>query len=265
MSAAEAKLVAASTELADALDSFAGCFGLERNNVAYVSTPITTGKRHYDWLQDYRPDIGSDFERDHTREVIAVNQASARALIKMGREITKRTAAFSIAIAGFALIDSACSHTNNASGTSSSATSSATSSSATSSAAATTTPAGPSTQMTGANGAVYVVQGPILDKYNSLNEKARKDLGAPRHAQVTNLDGGIFQTFDGGMILYKTAAYVVWGKIRDAWIALGASQGKLGYPTSDEFDTPDGQKKSTFEHGTLTWKPGEARATVSYS
>jgi hypothetical protein len=83
--AAEAKLVGASNELADALDSFAGCFGLERNNVAYVSTPITTGKRYYDWLQDYRPDAGSDFERDHAREVITVNQASARALIMMLR------------------------------------------------------------------------------------------------------------------------------------------------------------------------------------
>jgi uncharacterized protein with LGFP repeats len=119
--------------------------------------------------------------------------------------------------------------------------------------------------MTGANGTAYTVQGPILDKYNSLDEKARKDLGAPRRAQVTNPDGGIWQPFDGGVIIYKTAAYVVWGKIRDAWIALGGWQGKLGYPTSDEFDTPDGQKKSTFEHGTITWKPGAPRATVSYS
>jgi uncharacterized protein with LGFP repeats len=181
------------------------------------------------------------------------------------REITKRTAAFSIAIAGFALIGSACSHTSNTSGTSTSASSPAMSSSATSSAAATTTAAGPSTQMTGANGTAYTVSGPILDKYNSLDEKARKDLGAPTREQVTNPDGGIWQQFDGGVIIYKTAAYVVWGKIRDAWIALGGSQGKLGYPTSDELDTPDGQKKQTFEHGTLAWKPGEAKATVTYS
>ena len=109
--------------------------------------------------------------------------------------------------------------------------------------------------------------GPILAKYQSLDEKARKDLGAPTHDQVTNTDGGVWQQFDGGVIIYKTptAAYVVWGKIRDSWIALGGSQGKLGYPTSDELDTPDGVKKSTFEHGTLTWKPGEKEATVSYS
>lgn len=83
--AAEAKIVGASNELADALDSFVGCFGLERNNVAYVSTPITTGKRYYDWLQAYRADAGSDFDRDHAREVIAVNQESAHALVVLSR------------------------------------------------------------------------------------------------------------------------------------------------------------------------------------
>jgi hypothetical protein len=181
------------------------------------------------------------------------------------REISKGTAAFSIAIASFALIGSACSHTSSTSGTSASATTSASSatSSATTGSSATTTV--PSTQMTGANGTAYTVSGPILAKYNTLDEKAKKDLGAPTRDQVTNTDGGVWQMFDGGVIIYKTTAYVVWGKIRDAWNALGGSQGKLGYPTSDEVDTPDGQKKSTFEHGTITWKPGDARATVSYS
>jgi uncharacterized protein with LGFP repeats len=119
--------------------------------------------------------------------------------------------------------------------------------------------------MTGANGAVYAVQGPILDKYNSLDDKARKDLGAPTGNQQTNPDGGIYQQFDGGVIIHKTQAYVVWGLIRDKWNELGGSQGKLGYPTSDEVDTPDGMKKSTFEHGTINWKPGDAQATVTYS
>ena len=119
--------------------------------------------------------------------------------------------------------------------------------------------------MTGPNGAVYTVSGPILDKYNSLDDKAKKDLGPPTHEQVTNTDGGIWQTFDGGVIISKTQAYVVWGKIRDAWNALGGSAGKLGYPTSDEQTAPDGVKKSTFQHGTITWKPGDAEATVSYS
>jgi uncharacterized protein with LGFP repeats len=181
------------------------------------------------------------------------------------REITKRTAAFSAAIAGFALIASGC-HATKSNQATSSATTSATSSATPGAAAPTGPSAAPSTtQMTGANGAVYPVQGPILDKYNSLDDKARKDLGAPTGNQQTNPDGGIYQQFDGGVIIYKTQAYVVWGLIRDKWNELGGSQGKLGYPTSDEVDTPDGLKKTTFEHGTITWKPGDAQATVTYS
>lgn len=70
--------------LADALDSFVGCFGLEREKVAYVSTPITTGKRYYDWLKSSGlvPHAGSAFQLAHAREVIAVNQASAQALVR---------------------------------------------------------------------------------------------------------------------------------------------------------------------------------------
>ena len=36
-------------------------------------------------------------------------------------------------------------------------------------------------------------------------------------------------------------------------------------PTSDEQTGPDGVKKTTFEHGTVTWKPGDPEAKVSYS
>jgi uncharacterized protein with LGFP repeats len=55
----------------------------------------------------------------------------------------------------------------------------------------------------------------------------------------------------------------VWGKIRDARNANQGSQGKLGYPTADEQTEPDGSLKSTFEHGTITWKPGDPEATVT--
>ena len=184
------------------------------------------------------------------------------------REITKRTAAFSIAIVAFALMGSACSKTSTTSGTSTSATTSATSSSETSPAAATTTPAGPSTQINGANGTPYTVEGPILAKFQSLTDAQRKDLGAPYDNEKKTLDGsGTYQQFDGGVLIYRTGSpvYFVWGKIRDAWNANQGSQGKLGYPTADEQTLPDGSFKSTFEHGTITWKPGDAEATITMS
>src|ERR1700740_351670 len=127
--------------------------------------------------------------------------------------IAKRTAVFSAAIAGFALIGAGCSHATKSGETTTSATTSVTSSATPGAVAPTSPSVAPSTtQMTGATATAYPVQGPILDKYNSLDEKARKDLGAPTHDQVTNTDGGIWQPFDGGVIIYKTAAYVVWGK-----------------------------------------------------
>ena len=184
------------------------------------------------------------------------------------RAITKRTVAFTAAIAGFALIGSGC-HANKSNEATSSSTTSAMSSSMMSSSASSSAAAGPtSTQIPGANGTPYTVQGPILAKYQSLTADQLKDLGKPYDNELKTKDGtGSYQQFDGGVLIYKNGGpvYFVWGKIRDAWNAVQASQGKLGYPTSDETVQPDGSYKSTFEHGTVTWKTGDPDATVTMS
>jgi uncharacterized protein with LGFP repeats len=229
------------------------------------------------------------------------------------RATARRTTAFSAAIAMVALIGAGCAHATKG-------TAGQTSSSPASSAVATgTSAAAPtSTQIAGANGTEYTVEGPILAKYLSLDPAKRKALGAPtgnedKHPdggglqefdggaicvhgngayvilgkirdkwnalggmdgklgfptgdEDTHPDGGGFQEFDGGAICsHGTGTYVVWGKIRDKWNELGRMDGKLGLPTSDETDTPGGGKQATFEHGTITWKPGDAQATVVYS
>jgi hypothetical protein len=76
-------------QLAAVLNSFAGCFGLQRNLVAYVSTPITTGRRFYDWLagSGYRDESGEAYRLAHAREVIAVNQTSAHDLVLWVRKV----------------------------------------------------------------------------------------------------------------------------------------------------------------------------------
>jgi uncharacterized protein with LGFP repeats len=184
------------------------------------------------------------------------------------RSITKRAVAFTAAIAGFALIGSGCHATKSndaGTGTTSATTSSAMTgmTSATSSAAA-----GSTTTIPGANGTPYTVEGPILAKFQSLTDAQKKDLGAPFDNEKKTLNGtGSYQQFDGGVLIYKTGGpvYFVWGKIRDAWNAVQASQGKLGYPTADEQILPDGSFKSTFEHGTVTWKTGDPDATVTMS
>jgi uncharacterized protein with LGFP repeats len=185
------------------------------------------------------------------------------------REITKRTASFSVALAVFALIGVGCNKTSNSGQATSSATSSASStSSPVAMAPATTTAAPSSTQIAGKNGTEYTVEGPILAKWDTLNDEQKKDLGAPYDNQKNTADNsGVYQQFDGGVLIYRNGGpvYFVWGKIRDAWNDVQASQGKLGYPTADEVKEPDGTYKSTFEHGTVTWKEGDEKATVTTS
>jgi uncharacterized protein with LGFP repeats len=186
------------------------------------------------------------------------------------RAVTKRTASFSVAIAVFALIGAGCHQANKSGQTTSSASSSSAESSSSSAAMSTSMamPAPSSTQINGANGTPYTVEGPILAKWETLTDAQKKDLGAPYDNEKKTLDNsGVYQQFDGGVLIYRTGSpvFFVWGKIRDAWNANQASQGKLGYPTADEQAEPDGTFKSTFEHGTITWKTGDADATVTVS
>ena len=95
------------------------------------------------------------------------------------RAITKRTAVFSAAIAGFALIGAGCGHATKSSETTTSATTSVTSSATTGTAETTGPSAAPTTTITGANGTPYTVEGPILAKYQSLTDAQKKDLGLP--------------------------------------------------------------------------------------
>jgi uncharacterized protein with LGFP repeats len=185
------------------------------------------------------------------------------------RAISKRTASFSVAIAVFALIGAGCHQSNNSSQSSSSAASSSASAMTSSAAAEPSTSAAPtSTQIAGKNGTQYTVEGPILAKWETLTDEQKKDLGAPYDNQKNTLDNsGVYQQFDDGVLIYRNGqpVYFVWGKIRDAWNDVQASQGKLGYPTADETKEPDGTYKSTFEHGTVTWKEGDEKATVTTS
>jgi uncharacterized protein with LGFP repeats len=182
------------------------------------------------------------------------------------RAISKRTASFSVAIAVFALIGAGCHQSNNSSSSSSAASSSASAMTSSAMAEPSTSAAAPtSTQIAGKNGTEYTVEGPILAKWETLTDEQKKDLGAPYDNQKPTADNtGVYQQYDGGVLIYKNGGpvYFVWGKIRDAWNDAQASQGKLGYPTTDETKEPDGSYKSTFEHGTITWKEGDEKATV---
>ncbi|WP_166904793.1 LGFP repeat-containing protein [Mycobacterium sp. DL440] len=126
--------------------------------------------------------------------------------------------------------------------------------------------------------------GPIAAKYSSATEKQKETLGKPltgdRNAGTRD-SGVVFQQFQGGVIVAKndavgTPAYIVAGKIREAWnvprdpggvpVVTGdnGSAGPLGVPTSDE--NADGDLLvSTFEHGRIEYnaKTGQVEVTVN--
>lgn len=101
------------------------------------------------------------------------------------------------------------------------------------------------------------------------------------HNAGTRESGAVFQQFQGGAIIAKnnqagTPAFIVVGKIRDAWniqrdadgtpsiTGNNGSAGPLGLPTSDE-NTEGDQLVSTFEHGKIEYnaKSGEVAVTVN--
>jgi hypothetical protein len=54
----------------------------------------------------------------------------------------------------------------------------------------------------------------------------------------------------------QTCAHVVMGGILEYWMSLGGEKSELGYPTSDETNTPDNRgRRSRFERGEIWWYP----------
>lgn len=126
--------------------------------------------------------------------------------------------------------------------------------------------------------------GPVAAKYSSATDAQKQALGkvlTGDHNAGTRDSGVIFQQFQGGAIVAKngqagTPAYIIGGKIREAWNVQrdpqgapsvsgnNGSAGPLGVPTSDE--TADGdQLVTTFEHGKIAYnsKTGQVEVTVN--
>ncbi|WP_432570459.1 LGFP repeat-containing protein [Kineococcus sp. SYSU DK005] len=89
-------------------------------------------------------------------------------------------------------------------------------------------------------------------------------LGYPT-TDETAIRSGAFNHFTGGSVYFSpsTGAHLVRGLIRDAWARQGWESGRLGYPTSDEYDVPGG-RRSDFQGGSITWTPAGG-AVISYA
>lgn len=83
-------------------------------------------------------------------------------------------------------------------------------------------------------------------------------IGHPATDEIVNPDGiGRRQHFTGSTIYWHVnEAYSVGGAIADKWHTLGAEQGLLGYPISDERVLPDGVgRMNRFQRGVIYWHP----------
>ncbi|MBW3537570.1 MAG: DUF1929 domain-containing protein [Actinobacteria bacterium] len=117
------------------------------------------------------------------------------------------------------------------------------------------------TPNTGAN----EVHGSIRAKWASLGWE-RGVLGYPVTDEATTQDGvGRYNHFQSGSIYWtpSTGAWEVHGAIRDRWAALGWETSSLGYPVSDELDTPAGMGRvSHFQGGSIYWDAGRGAYEV---
>lgn len=103
--------------------------------------------------------------------------------------------------------------------------------------------------------AAHQVSGLIRDKWGSYGWEGSA-LGFPVTDEQPGARGGRYNQFNGGAIYWSsgTGAHVVWGALREKWVAAGGDGGRYGYPTSDEYDYGDG-KAQDFQGGRITWEP----------
>ena len=102
------------------------------------------------------------------------------------------------------------------------------------------------------------VQGMIMGKYAALGYEDSW-LGFPKSSEKAVKDFGKFNEFEGGNIYWSPLSggwAIRNGPIFDAWKSVGYENGKLGFPTGDEFPIPGGVQQN-FQFGYITAKDGK--------
>jgi uncharacterized protein with LGFP repeats len=105
------------------------------------------------------------------------------------------------------------------------------------------------------------VRGAIGAKWAEIGLE-QSPLGYPATDELPTPNGlGRFNHFEGGSIYWSpsTNAHLVYGPIRDRWAQMEWENGALGFPTSDVYSTPTGQR-GDFQGGSIEWNE-EARTT----
>ncbi|MBG6182482.1 hypothetical protein IWX65_000415 [Arthrobacter sp. CAN_A214] len=115
-----------------------------------------------------------------------------------------------------------------------------------------------------ATGGQVTLNGPILDTYKAYGSQAGF-LGYPTSGVISGLkDGGKYQAFQNGAILWSPAsgARLSFGGIREAYARVGLENGRLGYPTSNEYGVAGGVRQD-YQGGYITWT-GESGGVATF-
>ncbi len=95
----------------------------------------------------------------------------------------------------------------------------------------------------------------ISQKYQSL-DGSNGFLKNPVNPESACPDGiGRFRHYESGSIYWSPAsgAHEVHGQIRWQWSSIGWERSFIGYPLTDELNTPDGGRYSKFQKGYIAW------------
>ncbi len=115
------------------------------------------------------------------------------------------------------------------------------------------------------NGApTHRVYGAVCEKWKQLG--ADRAFGPPVSEELPSGRGRKQYFLDQKAIYWSggTGAHAVYGIIGKTYQETGASESCLGFPVADEEPNNDG-RILRFEHGTITWRPGDARGSIHCS
>jgi len=111
----------------------------------------------------------------------------------------------------------------------------------------------------------HELRGDIFARYSALGAET-SPLGLPTTGVIDTADGvGGVTRFQRGSIAGHdgTGTREVHGAINDKWLALGAEQGLLGFPLTDEQGAADGTGRfNDFQRGAIYWHPETGASEV---
>lgn len=110
----------------------------------------------------------------------------------------------------------------------------------------------------------HAVVGAIRERWGQVGAEWSV-LGYPKTDEVqTGGRPGAVNLFEGGSVYWSaaTGAHEMYGAILGAWGSQGYEGGRLGFPTTGEFDSPDGRKQE-FQGGNIVWTPSRG-ALIAY-